>query len=183
MLSHVLSRSISFRRHAEPGVHTPGSPGRTPRLARNNTPGSPGIELGFAIPHSERTTNSRCVNVRGAVLTPPSTAVPVPKGMIGTRCTAHSRTVSATSFVHDGKTTASGGCGLWCETSWPCSSRVAVSVENRSPNRARSDWITCSQAGLVTGAPNLAPLYTENLSQSENSEQPGAAQPVQRACA
>src|SRR3989304_542659 len=70
LLSPVLSRSMSFRRHAEPGVHTPGSP-------KDETLDSPGMDPGFPTPHFKRITNARCVNVwkrspRGAEMVAPS---------------------------------------------------------------------------------------------------------------
>ena len=43
-------------------------------------------------------------------LTWPSSEVPTPNGMTGTRCSAQTRTISCTSSVVSGQTTASGAC-------------------------------------------------------------------------
>ena len=61
-------------------------------------------------------------------LTWPSSEVPVPNGMIGTRCAAQIRTISCTSSVDCGNTTASGGWFSIQVTVLPCCSRTACEV-------------------------------------------------------
>ena len=82
---------------------------------------------------------------RGA-LTWPSSEVPVPNAITGTRCAAHSRTTSCTSSVVCGKTTASGGWFSIQVVVWPCCSRTACEVTSRLPNRAASAAMTVSAA-------------------------------------
>ena len=43
----------------------------------------------------------------------PSSEVPVPKAMTGSRCAAQMRTIAATSSVESAKATASGGWPAW----------------------------------------------------------------------
>ena len=71
-------------------------------------------------------------------LTWPSSEVPVPNAMIGTRCAAQMRTMSCTSSVDCGNTTASGGWFSIQVTVLPCCWRTACEVTSRLPNFAAS---------------------------------------------
>ena len=71
-------------------------------------------------------------------LTWPSSEVPVPKGITGTRAAAQSLTTSATSAVFSANTTASGGWQLIQVSVLACCSRSARPVEKRLPKRSRS---------------------------------------------
>ncbi len=53
-------------------------------------------------------------------LTWPSSDVPAPNGMTGSRCTALIFTMAATSSVVRGKHTMSGAAGVWYDSSWLC---------------------------------------------------------------
>ncbi len=75
---------------------------------------------------------SRQMPPRGA-LTWPSSEVPVPNAITGTRCAAHSRTISCTSSVACGNITASGGWFAIQVVVWPCCSRTACEVTSRLP--------------------------------------------------
>jgi len=68
----------------------------------------------------------------------PSSEVPVPKGMTGTRRLAQMRTMSCTSSVACGKTTASGGSFAIQLVVLACCSRTAREVTSRLPNFAAS---------------------------------------------
>ena len=86
---------------------------------------------------------SRQIPPYGA-LTWPSSDVPAPKAITGTRSAAHRRTTSCTSSVVCGNTTASGG---WLPTQvsvLPCCSRTACDVTRRLPTLAASAAITVS---------------------------------------
>src|ERR1700722_8761370 len=82
---------------------------------------------------------------RGA-LTWPSSDVPTPNGITGTRAAAHSRTTCCTSSVVCGNTTASGGWFAIQVTVLPCCSRTACEVTRRLPNCAASAAMTPSTA-------------------------------------
>src|SRR5580700_8909049 len=82
---------------------------------------------------------------RGA-LTWPSSEVPTPNGITGTRAAAHNRTTHCTSSVVCGNTTASGGWFAIQVTVLPCCSRTAWEVTRRLPNCAASAAITPSTA-------------------------------------
>ena len=79
-------------------------------------------------------------------LTWPSSEVPVPNGMIGTRCAAQMRTISCTSSVDCGNTTASGGWFSIQVTVLPCCWRTACEVTTRLPKRAVSARTAVSMA-------------------------------------
>src|SRR5689334_12938456 len=66
--------------------------------------------------------------------------------MIGVRCSAQTRTICTTSSVDCAKTTASGGCGGWYDSSCPWRSSSAGTVLRRSPNCALSVAIVSSTA-------------------------------------
>ena len=66
----------------------------------------------------------------------PSSEVPAPNGISGTRCAAHSRTTSCTSSVLVANTTASGGCGRCQVKLLACWVRTACDVETRFGQRA-----------------------------------------------
>src|SRR6516165_6472849 len=68
----------------------------------------------------------------------PSSEVPVPKEMTGTRRLAQMRTMSCTSSVACGKTTASGGSFAIQLVVLACCSRTAREVTSRLPNFAAS---------------------------------------------
>ena len=68
-------------------------------------------------------------------LTWPSSEVPVPNGITGTRASAQSFTTSTTSGVLSANSTASGGCVAIQVNVLACCSRNAVPVEKRLPNR------------------------------------------------
>ena len=69
----------------------------------------------------------------------PSSEVPVPKGMTGTRSLAQMRTMSCTSSVACGKTTASGGSLAIQLVVLACWSRTARGV-NRRDTSLRCSW-------------------------------------------
>ena len=71
-------------------------------------------------------------------LTCPSSEVPVPNAITGTRCLAQIRTTSWMSAVSCAITTASGGCVGSQVVVCPCCSRTACEVISRLPNRAAS---------------------------------------------
>src|ERR1700675_224835 len=71
-------------------------------------------------------------------LTWPSSDVPVPNAITGTRYLAQIRTASWMSAVSCAITTASGGCGGNQVVVWACWSRTACEVISRLPNRAAS---------------------------------------------
>ena len=75
----------------------------------------------------------------------PSSEVPVPKGMTGVRCAAHILTMLATSSPDTGNATASGGYGLWKDSSRPCAARTSGAIDKRSPNSAHSSSVVASQ--------------------------------------
>ena len=79
-------------------------------------------------------------------LTWPSSEVPVPNGITGTRCAAQMRTISCTSSVLCGNTTASGGWFAIQVSVLPCCSRTACEVTRRLPKRARARAMTASTA-------------------------------------
>src|SRR5262245_40338571 len=76
----------------------------------------------------------------------PSSEVPVPKGMTGTRSLAQMRTMSCTSSVACGKTTASGGSLAIQVVVLACCSRTACEVTSRLPNFAVSAATTALTA-------------------------------------
>jgi hypothetical protein len=76
----------------------------------------------------------------------PSSEVPVPKGMTGTRRSAQIRTTSCTSSLACGKTTASGGSLAIQVVVLACCSRTACDVTTRLPNLAASAAITALTA-------------------------------------
>src|SRR5215813_2921848 len=76
----------------------------------------------------------------------PSSEVPVPKGMTGTRSLAQMRTMSCTSPVVCGKTTASGGSLAIQVVVLACCSRTACEVTTRLPNFAASAATTALTA-------------------------------------
>src|SRR5215831_19806347 len=76
----------------------------------------------------------------------PSSEVPVPKGMTGTRSLAQMRTMSCTSPVACGKTTASGGSLAIQVVVLACCSRTACEVTTRLPNFAVSAATTALTA-------------------------------------
>src|SRR5262249_485996 len=76
----------------------------------------------------------------------PSSEVPVPKGMTGTRSLAQMRTMSCTSLVVCGKTTASGGSLAIQVVVLACCSRTACEVTTRLPNFAASAATTALTA-------------------------------------
>src|ERR1700685_3235445 len=82
---------------------------------------------------------------RGA-LTWPSSHLPTPNGITGTRAAPHSRTTCCTSSVVCGNTTASGGWFAIHVTVLPCCSRTACEVTRRLPNWAASAAMTPSTA-------------------------------------
>src|SRR5581483_940184 len=88
---------------------------------------------------------------RGA-LTWPSSEVPAPNGMTGTRSAAHSRTTCCTSSVVCGNTTASGGWFAIQVVVLACCSRTACEVTMRLPNCAASAVTTLSAAARSCGA-------------------------------
>ena len=71
-------------------------------------------------------------------LTWPSSEVPVPNGMIGTRCCAQMRTICCTSSTDCGNTTASGGWFSIQVSVLACCSRTACEVTTRLPKAAVS---------------------------------------------
>ena len=71
-------------------------------------------------------------------LTWPSSDVPVPNAITGTRCGAQIRTTSWMSAVSCAITTASGGCDASHVVVWACWSRTACEVIMRLPKRAAS---------------------------------------------
>ena len=68
-------------------------------------------------------------------LTWPSSDEPAPKGITGTPCSPQMRTISTTSSVVSGNTTASGGWLTSQVVVWPCWRRTASESAKRSPNR------------------------------------------------
>ena len=76
----------------------------------------------------------------------PSSEVPAPKPITGTRSAAHSRTICCTSSVDCGNTTASGGWLPIQVRVLPCCSRTACDVTRRLPNIAASAVMTPSTA-------------------------------------
>ena len=132
----------------------PGSIGKNSPLSRKCSlsalrvmPGSMTQSRSSACTASTRfmSRKSRQMPPRGA-LTWPSSDVPVPKATTGTRCLAHSRTISCTSSVACGNTTASGGWLAIQVVVWPCCSRTACDVTSRLPYRGASAAITASAA-------------------------------------
>src|SRR5262245_39037563 len=79
-------------------------------------------------------------------LTWPSSEVPVPNGITGTRWAAQMRTVSCTSSVLCGNTTASGGWFSIQVVVLPCCSRTACEVTRRLPKRAASPPMAAATA-------------------------------------
>src|SRR5579859_4170732 len=79
-------------------------------------------------------------------LTCPSSEVPVPNAITGTRCLAQIRTTSWMSEVSCAITTASGGCDCNQVVVWACCSRTACEVINRLPNRAASASMVLASA-------------------------------------
>src|SRR4029453_12913394 len=75
-------------------------------------------------------------------LTWPSSELPMPNGTIGRRCFAQTLTMSATSSVDCGKTTASGSPGACHDSPWLWCSRTASDTDTRSPRIDRSSSIT-----------------------------------------
>ena len=94
-------------------------------------------------------------------LTWPSSEVPVPNGITGTRCSAQMRTISATSSVESAKATASGGWfGNQVSTLACCSRTVALTV-SRSPSRWPIDAIaraTASSPALLLACTTAATI-------------------------
>ena len=76
----------------------------------------------------------------------PSSEVPVPNAITGTRCAAQIRTICCTSSVVCGNTTASGGSLATQVVVLACCSRTAVEVTSRLPNCAASARTTDSTA-------------------------------------
>ena len=72
----------------------------------------------------------------------PSSEVPVPNGMTGTRCAAQMRTIAWTSSVACGNTTASGAWFSIQVVVLACCSRTACEVTSRLPNCAASAAMT-----------------------------------------
>src|SRR5215475_11432624 len=82
---------------------------------------------------------------RGALIWP-SSEVPVPNGTTGTRRAAQMRTISCTSAVACGNTTASGGWFSIHVVVLPCCSRTACEVTSRLPNFAARAATTSATA-------------------------------------
>src|SRR6478609_3005669 len=78
---------------------------------------------------------------KGALMWP-SSEVPVPKGITGTRCAAQMRTIAWTSAVVCGNTTASGASFSIQVVVLACCSRTACEVTSRLPNCAASAAMT-----------------------------------------
>ena len=57
-------------------------------------------------------------------VTLPSRPVPVPKATTGTRWRAQALTIADTSSLDSAKATASGGIGVWYDSSLPCCART-----------------------------------------------------------
>src|SRR4051794_3180451 len=86
-------------------------------------------------------------------LTCPSSEVPVPNAITGTRCRAQIRTTSWMSAVSCAITTASGGCGASHVVVWACWSRTACDVTSRLPKRAASaSMVVASACGSGRGS-------------------------------
>src|SRR3954447_3590373 len=85
---------------------------------------------------------------RGALMWP-SSEVPVPNGMTGTRCAAQMRTIAWTSSVACGNTTASGAWFSIQVVVLACCSRTACEVTSRLPSCAASAAMT---ALIATGS-------------------------------
>ncbi len=77
----------------------------------------------------------------------PSSEVPTPNGITGTRCIAASLTTMATSSVFWAKTTAPGGGTSKGDSSRPCCSRTTIAVEQRAPKCAWSASISAAGTG------------------------------------
>ena len=92
--------------------------------------------------------------------TPPSTAVPVPKGMIGTPYSAQALTICWISSLFSGKTTTSGGAVRWREISRPCSRRTCSSTDRRSVSSSRSCSIS-SAGTAVEGRSGMMDYFCE----------------------
>ena len=82
-------------------------------------------------------------------LTWPSSDEPVPNGITGTPWPAQMRTISCTSAVLCGNTTASGGWFAIQVSVLPCCSRTACEVTRRLPNFCVSTRIAASIAAGV----------------------------------
>src|SRR6185312_14024995 len=83
----------------------------------------------------------------------PSSDVPVPNGMTGTRCAAQMRTIAWTSAVVCGNTTASGASFSIQVVVLACCSRTACEVTSRLPNCAASAATTALTAAGSRGLP------------------------------
>ena len=81
-------------------------------------------------------------------LTWPSSEVPVPNGITGTRCAAQMRTISCTSSVDCGNTTASGGWFSIQVMVLPCCSRTACEVTSAVAEFARRARATAASIGF-----------------------------------
>jgi hypothetical protein len=93
-------------------------------------------------------------------LTCPSSEVPVPNAITGTRWLAQMRTVCCTSAADWGKTTASGGSLAIHVVVLACCSRTAAEVTSRLPKAAASAPIAAATAfGLRCVSPR-APSTT-----------------------
>src|SRR6476620_6775743 len=87
---------------------------------------------------------------KGALMWP-SSEVPVPKGITGTRCAAQMRTIAWTSAVVCGNTTASGASFSIQVVVLACCSRTACEVTSRLPNCAASAAMTALTAAGSRG--------------------------------
>mmetsp|Transcript_28984 Transcript_28984/g.66570 ORF Transcript_28984/g.66570 Transcript_28984/m.66570 type:complete len:300 (-) Transcript_28984:73-972(-) len=82
----------------------------------------------------------------------PSSEVPEPNGIIGTRASAQSRTMPTTSSVLVAQATTSGGMAAWCDSSSPCRWRMDGLVETRAharPSRSTSPSDTVPKFGAA----------------------------------
>src|SRR4051812_230615 len=109
---------------------------------------------------------------RGALMWP-SSEVPVPNGMTGTRCAAQMRTIVWTSAVVCGNTTASGASFSIQVVVLACCSRTACEVTSRLPNSAASAAMTALTAAgsraLPAGCPCTADLPCTNVIATDRS--------------
>ena len=92
----------------------------------------------------------------------PSNEVPVPNGIIGTPCRAHSFTMSTTSAVVWGNTTASGGSLRTEVRVLACCSRIEAPWASLSPKRwdkaSITAWIAASGRRVAGASGPVRPL-------------------------
>src|SRR3954453_8318776 len=109
---------------------------------------------------------------RGALIWP-SSEVPVPNGMTGTRCAAQMRTIVWTSAVVCGNTTASGASFSIQVVVLACCSRTACEVTSRLPNSAASAAMTALTAAgsriLPAGVSRAAGFPCANVIATDRS--------------